>query len=256
MKTSVLTIAKYTLIEAVRNRLFALMVISLICIFGLVQFIGELAITETQQIQSAIMGLILRLLGVFLISLFVISGITREFHDKTIETIISLPVPRHVYFTGKYLGFFYLVLIVSILLGLPLLLYSEPLQVLVWLLSLICELIIVTGLCLLCTFTLERIPVTFITVMAFYLLARSINIIQLMSRSPIVESPALSQKFINSLIDIIDYILPELDYFTQTEWLVYSTADLADLSVILIQTVIYAALLSGAALFDLYRKNF
>ena len=92
--------------------------------------------------------------------------------------------------------------------------------------------------------------------MVFYLLARSISTIQLLSRSPILESTALSQQFMNKSIDLIAYVLPDLAGFTQTEWLVYSSGHAGDLIVIFVQSVIYVCLLSGAALFDLYRKNF
>ena len=256
MNRPVITIARYTFIEAIRNRLFALMVIGLICIFGLTQFIGELAITETQQVQGSLIGLTMRLFAVFIVSLFVITSMVREFNDKTMEVIISLPIPRYIYFSGKLLGFCFLSVITAIILSLPLLFYAEYPQVLLWNVSLICELFIVTALCLFCLFTLGHITTAFSAVMAFYILSRSIGTIQLISQSPILEATTPSQEFINLFINMIAFILPELDYFTQTQWLTYNTGSFNDLLIIVAQTAIYIVLLSGAALFDLYRKNF
>jgi hypothetical protein len=104
--------------------------------------------------------------------------------------------------------------------------------------------------------TLENIPLAFTAVTAFYLLARSINTILLIGQSPILESTALSQKFMNILVLIIAYILPDLDKFTQTSWLVYAFGTIHNLYFVCLQTLIYLAFLSAAALFDLYRKNF
>jgi Cu-processing system permease protein len=66
----------------------------------------------------------------------------------------------------------------------------------------------------------------------------------------------LSQQFMNKTIDLIAYILPDLSAFTQTDWIVYGAGNAGELGAIILQSVIYTVLLSGAALFDLYRKNF
>ena len=256
MNFSVGTIAKYTFIEAVKNRLFILMIIGLVSIYGFAQFIGELAITETQEVQVAIVGLIVRLFAVFIVSLFIITNLVREFNDKAIDFIISLPIPRYAYFLGKLFGFCFLSVVVAILISLPLLFYTVFPQVFLWSISLICELFIVTTLCLLCLFTLGHITTAFSAVMAFYILSRSIGTIQLIAHSPILESTTLSQKFINLFIDAIAYILPSLDVFTETEWLVYHTGSMDNLIIVTTQTIIYMILLSSAALFDLYRKEF
>jgi hypothetical protein len=50
-------------------------------------------------------------------------------------------------------------------------------------------------------------------------------------------------------------LLPNLERFTQSEWLVYHTGNLGNLTEIVLQTVIYVILLVTMSLFDLYRKN-
>jgi ABC-type transport system involved in multi-copper enzyme maturation permease subunit len=255
-KSPIRTIAKYTFIEAVKNRLFILMVIGLICVFGLSLFISELAITETKEVQVALIGFIVRLFAIFIISLFVITNLVREFNDKAFEFIISLPIPRHAYFFGKLYGFILLSVLVVVIVSLPVFFYTALPQALIWSMSLICELFIMITLCLLCLFTLEHITTAFSAVVAFYILARSIGTIQLISHNPILESTEFSQQFINQLIDVIAYVIPDFGSFTKTQWLVYQTGSTEELIAITIQTVIYVVLLSSAALFDLYRKEF
>jgi hypothetical protein len=91
-------------------------------------------------------------------------------------------------------------------------------------------------------------------VLAFYLLARSISTIRLLGASPILESTAFSHRFMVWLTDAIAFVLPDLQRFTRTDWIVYG-AGWQELLPVLMQTVIYAVLLTAAGLFDLYRKD-
>ena len=91
--------------------------------------------------------------------------------------------------------------------------------------------------------------------MAFYLLSRTIDAIKLISESPILESNSFGQKFMNEVLNIISYVIPDLYKFTQTEWLIYVDQFSLDQFSFLGQTIIYIVLLSSAALFDLYRKE-
>jgi hypothetical protein len=78
--------------------------------------------------------------------------------------------------------------------------------------------------------------------------------IQLLSISPILESPGLAQAFMNKLINAIAYLLPDLDRFTRSDWLIYGV-EINTVMFVLLQTVIYLAVLFAAGLFDLYRKE-
>jgi hypothetical protein len=91
--------------------------------------------------------------------------------------------------------------------------------------------------------------------MAFYLLSRSIEAMQLMARNPIVSSDTWSQRIIEQFIDGMAFLLPDFARFTSSEWLVYHTGGWQEVAPIAAQTLVYLALLAGAALFDLYRKN-
>jgi ABC-type transport system involved in multi-copper enzyme maturation permease subunit len=252
----ILTIARFTLIESIKNRLFTLVLLGVVCLFGLTQFIGELAVTETTQIQSAITGMILRLFAVFIICIFVITSTIREFNDKGLELIISLPLDRYSYLAGKMLGFCILAVFIAIIVCLPLALSGSISQLILWCFSLICELWILTALSLLCLITFKNVTSALSTVVAFYLLARTISTIQLIGGSSILETTEISHKIINVVVDIIAILLPQLDQFSKTEWLVYGGGGSGDYLFIVGQTIIYVVLLFAAACFDLHRKNF
>jgi len=249
------TIAFYTFLEAARNRLVWLVVAFVVIGFGLSQFVSEVAITESVAFRSSFLAAMLRFFAVFTIALFVITSMVREFDDKGLELVLSLPIPRYHYFLGKLLGFSLLALMTAVFCGLVLLVHVPPGQVALWVFSLSCELLIITALSLLCLFTFSQVTVALSVVMAFYLLSRSIEAMQLMARSPIVRSDAWSQTVITHFIDGIAFLLPDFARFTSSEWLVYHTGGWQDMAPIAGQTLVYLALLAGAALFDLYRKN-
>lgn len=255
LRTRTGTIAAYTFLEAIRNRLVWLVAVFIFAGFALAEFVGEVAITESVAFQSGFLGALLRVCAVFTVALFVITSMVRELDDKVLELVLSLPIPRSSYFLGKLLGFSFLAVLIAIPCGLVLLLYAPPGQVALWASSLLCELLLVTALSLLCLFTFNQVTLALSTVMAFYVLARSIDALRLMAKNPIVGTDSVSQRVIEAFIDALAYLLPELSRFGSSEWLVYHTGTWTDLAPIVGQSAVYVALLAGAALFDLYRKN-
>ena len=254
MFKSIFTIARFTFYEAVRNHLFILAVIGLICFFGLTEFIGEVAITESRQLQAILIGGGLRIFAVLAVSLFVIASMVREINDKGFEFLLSLPVPRHNYLFGKLLGFLALGLTVSVLIGALLLVYCKAGIVMIWTFSLFCELALVICLSIFCLLTFNNITLAYIIVVAFYFLSRSMSTIQLISGSPILQSGEPSQAFMHFMINAIAYVLPGIHNFTRSSWLAYGV-DWNVLVPVLWQSMIYLALLVSASLFDLYREE-
>jgi len=251
----ILTIAKYSIWEAIRDKFLVFILMGVIAFFCVSLFIGELAITEGIQMQSAILASSLRLFSVFTMALFVITSMIREFNDKGFELILSHPVPRSSYYFGKFAGFSVVALIIVLMSACCLCVYAPIDAVSFWSFSLFCELLIIIALSLLSLFSFNSITISFSVVMAFYLLSRSIEAIQLISDSPILQSSSISHQFINGFLDIIAYVIPDLNKYTQTDWLVYASDIQADMFIVISQTLIYVILLSCVALFDLYRKE-
>lgn len=254
MRWPILTIAAFTVLEAVRSRLLWLIIAVLFAAFGLTEFIGSVAITEGPEIKSGLLGAFLRLFAVFVISLFVTTSMNRELNDKGLELILSLPIPRAAYYFGKLLGFSMVAWVAAVLIGGWLFLYVPASQLVFWTASLTCELLIVTSLSLLCLLSFQQVTLALSAVAGFYLLSRTIGSIQLIGQSPLIGT-AFPQRVINTAVDAIAFLLPELHRFTPSRWLIYHTAGWPDLVPILGQTVVYLTLLIGAGLFDFYRKN-
>ena len=256
MLQHILPIARYTLLEALRNRLFWLVLILVAAGLVLTQFLQQVSITESNQIQTALLAALLRLGAVFVLASFVVTSMVREFNDKVMELILSRPLQRSSYFLGKFIGFASVALVLTLISSLPLALFAPAQRVALWGLSLACELLIVTAFALFCVLSLTQVMSALAAVAGFYLLSRSVSGLQIMAAHPLSGDQSLGQDFVNFIIDAIAFVLPGLDRMTQTGWLIYDAPTAAEILAVPVQTAVYLLLLCGAALFDLQRKNF
>jgi Cu-processing system permease protein len=239
-----------------RNRLLLLSLLVIGISFGLVEFIGDLAITEHRATQIAVLAAFLRLSAVVIIAMFVVSSTVRELQDKTLEMILAMPLHRGAYYLGKLIGFIQVSFVIGLIFASMLLIYAPAEQVMFWCISLFFELTLVAAFGLVMLFTFKQIPSALSGVFIIYAASRTATSIYLMSKYPIIPHTSIGQKFMDAFVEILTWFLPDLHRFTQTEWLVYSTGSWSSLIPVITQTLIYLCLLSAIALFDFYRKNF
>jgi len=251
----VTSLARVTLLEAVRNRLLWLAVVVIAVAFGLAQFLNQVAITESREIQSALLAASLRVAAVFMIAVFVITSMVREASDKVTELLLSLPAPRSSYFFGKFAGYAVVALALALLSALPLALFANPAGLALWTASLLCELLIVTAMSLFCVLSFAQVVPAFAAVAGFYLLSRSMAAMQIIVGAPLQEA-TFADSVMNFVVKLIALLLPALDGMTQTAWLLGPAPGASLLGGVVGQTAIYLLLICSAALFDLYRKNF
>ena len=162
MLSKILTISKFTIIESMRNRLLWLSLLVVAVSFGLVEFIGDLAITEHRVTQVAVLAAFLRLSSVVILAMFVVSSTVRELQDKTLEMILAMPIHRSSYYLGKLIGFIQVAFIIAVIFSTMLMLYAPAEQVMIWGISLLFELILVVALGLVMLFTFNQIPAEFL----------------------------------------------------------------------------------------------
>ena len=252
--TAVFTIARFTALEAARGRLAWLVAGFTLAGCVLATFAGEIAITETREVRGGLLAAWLRACAVFTVSAFVTASAVRELHDKGLDLILSMPVRRGTYYAGKLAGFAGVSALSAAACGLALVWFAPPAQAALWAASLGLELLIVTAMSLLCVLTFPQIAWALGTVIGFYVLSRAMAALQLMAHDPLADPASVVQQLIRALVDTLAFVLPDLDRFTESEWLIDGAGTVADLGFAAMQAVIYVALLCAAALFDLYRK--
>lgn len=248
-------IAYYTLREALRNRILWIAAVFAVMGIGIAGFIGDVAVTESGTVEVILLAAAYRYCAVLALLVLVISTLVREFNDKCLELYLSLTISRLIYFIGKISGFFMVGVLLALIFGAVLALYAEPLAVLFWSLSLICELAIVAVVGVFCVISFnQQIPAAFAAGLVFYLMCRAADGIVLISKSGIIlhtTGAGVMQFIIEKLV----YVLPSLGRFTRTEWLAYGGDFVGALPPILLQTAVYVVLIGAATMIDFSRKN-
>ena len=249
-------IARMTLLEALRSRLGWLVVAIAVGALAAAQFLSQVSIIEADQVQAALMGALLRAAGVFLVATFVIASMVRESNDKIAELLLSQAVPRWKYVFSKLLGYGLVACLVAAGLSIPLAGIKFTSGVAFWGLSLACELLIVMSVSLFCVLSLTQMLPAFAATAGFYVLARSVDAMQAIATGPLGTGPGWVDATVASLVRGIALVMPGLDRFAQTRWLIDLPPNGAELGLMALQTVFYLGLIGAASLFDLYRKNY
>jgi len=250
------TLAGTTLLEAVRNRLFWLAAIVVGVALALAQFLNQVSITESLEIQVALLAALLRVAAVFIVATFIITSMVREANDKVTELMLSQPAPRSSYFLGKFSGYAMVAVILAAAFALPLAVITPTTGLLAWSVSLVGELLIVTSVSLFCVVSLTQVLSAFAATAGFYLLSRSMAAMQVIAGASLTSEHTFSDTVINWIVKAIALLLPSLDRMTRTDWLVNAAPGLDETAGLAAQSAIYVALIASAALFDLHRRNY
>jgi len=256
MDSRIATIARYTLLEALRTRLPILVLVTLLALFAASFFVETIAVTEGTRFQTGFYAAGVRLASVFIAATFVLVSITREFNDKGLDVLLALDLPRSHYVLGKLAGFLGIALLIAVAAAVPLAWSAAPQAALQWTISLAIELAIVVALALFCVITFNQLTPAASFVLAFYLLARSLTAIRLMSAHPLAGADTLSHQVIQLVVESLALVMPALDAWTQTAWLVNQQAPWSAILQLAGLSALYVVLLAAATMFDFYRKNF
>lgn len=248
------TIAFYTFVEALRNRMFQLLLLVAVAAFGFSLLLAQISVTESLQVKNAFLAATFRLSAVFMLSAFIIVSIVREAADKTSEFFLSFPMPRASYFLGKLAGYTLCAVIFALFLSLPLLWKNSALAVCAWGCSLFMELTLMAALSLFCAIMLNLALPALTVIFGFYLLSRTMGVLILLGNGPLANHGPVDT-LIERTIETISFLLPRFDLYTKSSWLIYSPPSWHEFAPIVLQTLVYLLLVSSAALFDLYRKN-
>lgn len=252
----ILTIARNTFREAVRDRILYNLVLFVLLITASAIFLGELtAGQEARTIVNLGLGAIL-VFGAF-ISIFVgVSLVSKEIEKRTIYAIFSKPIGRGEFIVGKYLGLC-LTLLVNVLVmgaGVSLaLLYvgGGKLALTIWgaIFLIYLELTILTAVAILFS--------SFSSPALSALLTFFIFIIGNFSQSLRDLAANLGSAFTKLFFDFLYYILPNLSFYTfRTNAANGEVPPAAMLGSASLYAIIYVAILLAATVFIFSRRNF
>ena len=253
--TNIFTVIRFVWLELTRARLWWLALALVGSGSAIAEFTAAIAVTESAQHRLVFYAASMRIAAVFVMALLVATSILREIDDKVVELALSRPLSRSEWYIGKLLGYITTSMAFSLVIASPLI-FQVPVPGLIWCFSLLLELTIVVAAALAFAITLKQSPLALSVVAGFYILARGIAGMALISRGPTVDLSSASNQFIARLVDVLAHVLPDLHRFTDSAWLLGMPPSAADLGVLTIQTLVYTTLLAAVGLFDLHRRNF
>lgn len=245
---------RFVLLTALRDRLFAGLFTMVALGFALAIYLGDAALVEKGQTTVVYAGGAARTLLILGLIIFQAFHVQRLYETREIEAILSRAISRDQFILAYWAGF----ALVAVLLALPIIAFVMLFQwsgqgTVWWSLSLIMECFVVVAFAIFAGITLERaVPAVFATV-GFYVLSRLMSFFLSISES----TPREGINVITvPLSDFVALLLPRLDLFSQTRWLVYGPGAQESLTLLVVQTLVFVPLLLLAATFDLRRKTF
>jgi len=249
-RSALRTIAKDTLVEAVRGRWLWLAVCAALLVAAGAGFARSLALTETREVTLAFAAPLARLIAVLIVVLTTVASVIREKAEGTLLLALAAPVSRASWLLGKMLGFAAIAALTAVLLALPVVFVAQPAAALAWTASLILELALVAAVSLAIARVLGQIAPAAGAVIAFYVLARILHIVLLLGERAQNYSDLGA---LAPLVRLIGAVIPRLDLFTRTDWLLGAVPSAPVLGAIALQSVVYVALALAAAVLDLRR---
>lgn len=251
-----LTNIRYILITALRDWLFIGLLIGILVATAISATLGSTAFIEEKETTLAFASSSARLILMTGLIVFVCFHIRNAFDTKEIDVILSRPISRSNLVISYWLGFSF----VGLLLTIPVIAIIAFIGVgnfagfVGWAASVLLEMGLVVALALFSAFTMRSAVTAVLGCMGFYVLSRMMAFFVYASNSGMFND----QKFIvlKWALQAISTLLPRLDFFAKSEWLVYGLLSSRDWQVYVAQAFIFVPLLLAATMIDFRRKQF
>ena len=250
------TLVSYIMATALRDRLFLSFLVMTALAAGIGLFIGGAAIVEKRELSIVYVATATRLIMVVGLVLFVCFYLRRSFESREVELMLSRPISRTAFVLAHVISFILLALVAAIIAMIVVGAVVQPgvEALLRWSLSLWLECCIMVLTALFFSLALTSAVANVLACFGFYVLARMIGLLTGIAPSTTADSPVLY--FVGQVMEAISIVIPRLDLFGQTSWLIYGVGGEIGLSVIAIQALVYAPMIVAAAVFDMKRWQF
>ena len=207
-----LTNIKYILLTALRDWLFSALALMIIACAMIANFLGNTALIENTEMAIVFSSEVARSVIIFGLILFSCFHVRNAFDSHEIDVFLSRPVTRSSLVFSYWLGF----AVIASILAVPALLMIMLQGVLnwqgvaFWAISLLLECWLMVAVAIFAAFTMNSSVVCVIFCLCFYCISRLMGFF-------VADLGAST----NIAINWFGTILPRLDYFTRSDWLIY-----------------------------------
>jgi ABC-type transport system involved in multi-copper enzyme maturation permease subunit len=251
------TIIRFVLLTAMRDRLFAVLVLLLFVGVGISSGLAKTSMIEQHEMMLSFSGAVARLLLAIGLIVFVCFHIRHSFDSKEIDVLLSRPISRAGLVIGYWLGFS-MVTAALVAINAAVLFLLSPLSVTgfaTWVGSLLLEMWLVVAIALFAAVTLRSAVSSVMASLVFYVAGRMMGFFLATIQSRFVfEEPWLNAAT-KAIIEGVAIITPRLDLYSKSGWLVYGPST-ADWQLFVMQSVSFIPLLLAVTILDFKRRQF
>lgn len=249
---------RYVLLTAVRDWLFIGLFAILIFACTISLFLGSTALSEQNSMQLVFLASSTRMILVVGMILFICFHIRRSFENREIDFLISRPISRSTLLFSYFFSF--VILAITLLTPVIFFIYfffkPELAGLTLWSLSMFFELIIISSFAILSSLILKSAVSSVLGCFSFYIISRIMGF----AVSTIIIPAKLNNINFNIAIEMslkaLSALLPRLDQFAQSKWLIYGNTDASIFTLITSQSVIYISLILLMSVIDFNKKQF
>lgn len=252
------TQVRYIALTASRDMLFIGLFVSVILATLLSAILGGTAMVEKEAMTVTFSAASVRVILMVGLIVFICFHVRHAFDQKEIDLLVSRPLSRFRVILSYAIGFAYVAFLLvlataTVISFLPLASQEGFLQ---WAVSLLLESWLVVAAALFASFTLRSGVSAVLATMGLYVLGRMMGFFLLTSESNLLFREVWLNNLLEWTLKGVSVVMPRLDMFSQSEWLVYGVLRVEDVQLAALQAAVYVPLLIVAATVDFLRREF
>lgn len=224
-------------------------------------FLGSNALVEQSESKIVYTAGLSRTLLMLSYSTFICLFVRRMFDTKEIYVFLSKPISRVKLLLQLFESFKIILFVMSlplfliITLGLGVSFKSG----LLWALTLFLEGVIVMSIAVTVSLILNSTLASISSSILFYFISRAIGEFVAYTDIFVVTNAGfrvILDTLITTIIKVSSIILPRLDLFAKSKWLIYNSITTADVFTCFVQAVVFSVMMFFVAVYDFKRKEF
>lgn len=249
---------RYVLLTATRDRLFFGLLVGVLAAAYISNVLGSTALLEAAQMSVTFTAAAARVIIMIGLIVFIGFHMKNAFEAREIDVLLSRPISRTTLVVSYWVGF----AAVALLLVLPTIMLVGLLGTinqtgfLLWALSLLLESLLVVSITLFAALTLQSGVATVLASLAMYTLSRMMGFFVVATKGNALFGHLEFGIGARWLMQGISTVIPRLDFYAKSSWLVYGAKSYDDLYLFLMQSAVFIPLLVAASVIDFKRKQF
>jgi ABC-type transport system involved in multi-copper enzyme maturation permease subunit len=249
---------RYVLLTATRDRLFIGLLIGILAAAYISSVLGSTAMLEPEQMSIAFTAASARVIIMIGIIVFIGFHMRNAFDAKEIDVLLSRPISRTTLVLSYWVGFAAVAacLVVPTVLLVGLIGTLNMTGFWLWSVSLLLESWLVVSVALFASLTIKSGVGTVLASLAIYTLSRMMGFFLATTNAGNVFKDQTINTGAQWMMDAISLVVPRLDFFAKSNWLIYGARSYEDATVVVLQSAVFIPLLVVACVIDFKRKQF